>query len=113
MRLGALLQKKFNFPGGVIPVDRKIETTCPTCERFQTLHEARLERDSDESKYYCAECDALIVAVTPLSSQEWASKGLRVENWIIRSETDLNILAYEQKIILDGIPGSLEQASIH
>jgi hypothetical protein len=76
-------------PGGRLPTDKDIETSCPSCRQTQRLAEAQIQRRNDDTLYLCKNgCQPIVVVGTPGASP-WPGRGYRMGDHVLRNASDL------------------------
>ncbi|HEV8419792.1 MAG TPA: hypothetical protein VGR13_00405 [Actinomycetota bacterium] len=71
------------------PSDEDVRTRCPTCRTEQTLAEATLSRDGQQTVYHCRNgCQAIAILGEP-EDRAWPGRGYRVGSYVIRNASDL------------------------
>ena len=76
-------------PGGSLPTDKQIRTSCPTCGAEQTLDEASLSRVGQDTVYTCARGCQTIVVVGEPGDSPWPGRGYRLGPHVIRNAQDM------------------------
>lgn len=76
-------------PGGRLPTDREIYTTCASCSTRQTLSQAQVGREGRSTVYRCMfGCQPLAV-VGPPTRDPWGGQGFRLGDYLISNEQDI------------------------
>jgi len=77
--------------GNRLPTDAEVRTSCPTCRAEQTLVQARIRRDGEETVYHCRNgCQPIVVVGLPGESA-WPGRGYRLGDNVIRNAADLHV----------------------
>ena len=76
-------------PGGRLPTDRDIYTTCASCSTRQTLSQAQVGREGRETVYRCMFGCQPIAVVGPPAETGWGGLGFRLGDYLISNEQDL------------------------
>jgi len=92
--------------GSFLPRDCDITTKCPTCAHVQTLQDAEVFLDGEETIYLCKNGCQPIVVVGPLGNSPWPERSYRLGQHVIVNAQDLffNVSNPAGVIV---IPGSL------
>jgi len=75
--------------GGTLPRDCDITTQCPTCAQVQTLQEAEVFLDGDDTIYLCKNGCQPIVVVGPPGGSPWPERSYRLGQHVIVNAKDL------------------------
>lgn len=71
------------------PSDEDVRTRCPSCRAEQTLAEATLSRDGQQTVYHCRNgCQAIAIVGEP-EDRAWPGHGYRLGSYVIRNAADL------------------------
>ncbi len=92
-----------------LPRDTELRTSCPTCGREQTLAEATIRRDGEETVYDCTNgCQTNVVVGTP-GDPPWPGRGYRIGDHVIGNATDLHlpVLGTGNEVLIPASPASL------
>jgi hypothetical protein len=83
-----VLRAKIRVPAGrSLPTDAEIQIVCPTCEQEQTLGEAGVRRDGQDTVYECRNgCQAVLVIGKPGNSP-WPTGGYPSDTPWVKSMT--------------------------
>ena len=77
--------------GNRLPTDAEVRTSFPTCREEQTLAQARIRRDGEETVYDCRNgCQPIVVVGLPGESP-WPGRGFRLGDHGIRNASDLPV----------------------
>lgn len=76
-------------PGGRLPTDRDIYTTCASCSTRQTLSQAQVAREGRETVYRCMFGCQPIAVVGPPTETPWSGQGFRLGDYMISNEQDI------------------------
>lgn len=76
-------------PGGRLPTDRDIYTTCASCNTRQTLSQAQVTREGRETVYRCMFGCQAIAVVGPPAETSWGGQGFRLGDYMISNEQDI------------------------
>lgn len=76
-------------PGGRLPTDRDIYTTCASCNTRQTLSQAQVSREGRETVYRCMFGCQPIAVVGPPAETSLGAQGFRLGDYMISNEQDI------------------------
>lgn len=112
-RVAAVLQKQLTTPpGAMLPSDSEIRTTCPDCHTEQTLLQATVTLDKDDTLYTCRQCKALLVVVIRdrTNRTNLGNRGYRLGQYVIQNRPDLFLLGpgWGARVVVNGIPDAFD-----
>jgi len=96
--------KRFDFHGAPPPTDAEVTTTCPRCQKLQTLKDCIVSEDGRETTYTCKSgCQVVVVVGAPISTP-WPGRGYRVGGHVIRNVADMTF----RGVLLPASPAALD-----
>lgn len=89
VKVEAVFASALDMQGGQQICDADIKTDCPACNTNQTLAEAIISLDNDNTIYTCKYgCQPLVIVSRP-GMVAWPGRGYRLNNYVIRNVRDV------------------------
>jgi hypothetical protein len=110
-RVEDVFEMQIQAPTGTrLGADHEMVTTCPTCGTRQTLGEAVITQDGDDTVYSCRNgCQPLVIVSRPADGAPWPGRGYRMGDHVIRNAADLYypVVGTGSGLVLPASPAAL------
>lgn len=99
------MQELFDFPAGKLPpADSDLKTDCPACGLKQSLYEATISAEDEDTLYNCHGCGELFAVVSKEPTTKWTGSGYMFGKYAVRLKCTLTTFTRQMRHPMQ-IPG--------